>query len=822
MTRVSLFAILALCIVFSASAQHSGDSQGGLLYEPWPSAAADATWRFQPACELCIPAAGDFTSLAEVREYSPGEFAFVSRGPDTWWETTGDVTNNFAVANRWHNYVLGNDMFTRGNNLKCTFTFWGDPTDPAWNPDAFGPNGPIAWPAHSGVLGPFHRSSGMDHMTAINSNLEAGLETNITGFDNWKFQTSGMWNTAIFDDEHGTFGNFANNQPFLDALQGATDEMTAVVLEVVLGNTDGAALSYGPAAKGPALIEIFDNRDIASDPGAQNDVWIGFASDLGALLVDNIIVEDDNNIFVPGPVGPPAPPVTVQIFDHDFPGAAGGDPDPNFWQVFDSDSGPTANSDGQIQLGGSLFMDNDPEGTTQNCWSHAISTDGGSMLDAFARQDGMGNALRVTWEYADLTNNFVYLALTAPGDIIKTDVDGASSGFHINTNGLSAFVRNDNDAVRPEDPLNNGSFADPMANGFPASGDLMTGKVRITCGFNNGGMIEVAPGATKGPSGPLFEENWDAAGAAGMVDAGIWNLDQGLNPTDDMYILEDIDGAGDYAMRCWNSQGDEDDAVCGCNWTGHLYSQATYDRGDNIRCTFCFWGDPAANNWPTPNGATSGSAMDDSEGFGLEAPWHDSVRDNAPWQSCEACTLMWYNWDKAGNGPLWAHAGRWGNNDFDASANFKTAIESAMPNKANALYVRITLGNTQGALYEYSTDGGMTWIEEVDQRDGMDVDAPMTATDLMLGFIHIFRTHVFLDNIVVEDDNNVAPPPGPGPDNWELVFDWRDNGTGDASNGYHISMIGPCGSDVTINRVFTEYISGAVPPTSVVKWESYE
>jgi len=303
---VSSVILSIIGLALPASAQHSGDPQGGLLYEPWPSSIPDPTWRLQPACEACTAEAGDYTSIAEIREYAPGEFAFKSRGPDTWWETIGDVVNGFAVENRWHQYVLGNDMFTRGNGLRCTFTFWGDPNDPAWNPDNFGPNGPIAWPGNSGVFGPFHRTSGADHVSGIMSNLEAGLETNVTGRDNWKFQTSGMFNTAIFDDEYGTFGTFSNNQPFIDAIEAATDISQAIYAEVELGDIDGAAFRYRSVNKGHSCsIEIFDNRDVVgSDPDPQNEVWIGFASDLGGLFVDDIIVEDDNFL-----------PTDVDLFD---------------------------------------------------------------------------------------------------------------------------------------------------------------------------------------------------------------------------------------------------------------------------------------------------------------------------------------------------------------------------------------------------------------------------------------------------------------------------------------------------------------------------
>jgi len=321
-TNQLVFGLIGLVSIFglslSASAQHSGDAEGGLLYEPWPNLTPDATWRFQPFCDACIPAAGDFTSKAEVREYAPGEFAFHSRGPDTWWETTGDVTNGFAVQNRWHQYVLGEDMFTRGNNLTCTWTFWGDPNDPAWAPEHFGPNGPIAWPGNSGVLGPFHRNSATNHSGLFYPTLEAGLE--VGGIVNWKFQTSGAWQTAIFDDEHGTFGVVANSgaapgtptKVFHDVILAATSPANAIVARVILDDNDGAAFSYRSLAKGPAFIEIFDNRGVGSDPDPHNDVWIGFASDLGALYVDNIIVEDDNNVRT-GPAGPTPTPTNTAI-----------------------------------------------------------------------------------------------------------------------------------------------------------------------------------------------------------------------------------------------------------------------------------------------------------------------------------------------------------------------------------------------------------------------------------------------------------------------------------------------------------------------------
>ena len=318
-TKILVFCMIGVLSVFGMSsvtlAQHTGDPQGGLLYEPWPSLTPDATWRLQTECYQCTDKS-HYTSVSEVFEYEPGEFAYKSRGPDTWWETTGDIAFGFMEQNRFYQFVLGNDMFTRGDDLRCRFTFWGDPADPAWAPENFGPNGPIAWPQNSGVIGPFHRTSGMDigpphppgSTGAIHAGPEAGIETNLTGRTSWKFMTSGLFNTAIFDDEHGTFGNLGTNQPFLDAIESSTCGLKdcGVILEVWLGDTDGAMVQYSTVSKG-TFIEIFDNRNVGSDPNPQEDVWIGFGSDLGALLVDDIIVEDNNNLWVSGPSDTPTP-----------------------------------------------------------------------------------------------------------------------------------------------------------------------------------------------------------------------------------------------------------------------------------------------------------------------------------------------------------------------------------------------------------------------------------------------------------------------------------------------------------------------------------
>jgi hypothetical protein len=238
-------------------------------------------------------------------------------------------------------------------------------------------------------------------------------------------------------------------------------------------------------------------------------------------------------------------------------------------------------------------------------------------------------------------------------------------------------------------------------------------------------------------TGP-FVEDWNQC----IINPEKWIVDQG-NPPADAYQVVNV-GNQDCALLISNANSD---------WAQHLYSIRQFKRGANLRCTFSLWGDPARQR---PGGTFFPSST------GPNGPWHFGIRDNLEWSSQEACLSVWYP------GLQWAQAGQWTGAD-NASTEFKNAYVQATT-KTNAIKVRVWLGNDTGANFEYSADHGATWHTELDTRGiGLGMGAANrqpTLEGLRIGFVCI-NNYLFIDDIVVEDDDHPYSPPK-SPSLWRL------------------------------------------------------
>jgi len=229
-------------------------------------------------------AAGNTYSTCKVIPESvrAGDMACKMRGSSTWAEVAG-VSPFAGHANSWTSFLIGKMTVTRGNNIRCTFKIWGDPLDPAWGT---GPNGPIAFPAHSGVFGPFQvpAASGA-YLGPLYGYQEAGIGSAF-GKPAYDVQAPGTpsW-----------LGGPSMPAGFATAYNASYNKANAVNVRVWLGNVQGFAVEY--ATKGPYSI-AYD--DLGTTPGLKS--WhttctLGFGTYLGPFFVDDIIIEDDTNLI---------------------------------------------------------------------------------------------------------------------------------------------------------------------------------------------------------------------------------------------------------------------------------------------------------------------------------------------------------------------------------------------------------------------------------------------------------------------------------------------------------------------------------------------
>lgn len=186
----------------------------------------------------------------------------------------------------------------------------------------------------------------------------------------------------------------------------------------------------------------------------------------------------------------------------------------------------------------------------------------------------------------------------------------------------------------------------------------------------------------------LFTENWDTSGGVIDPNNGPWAA------IGDDILLEDL-GGGDYALAL---RGSQDGGTPG--WSqDQIYSTATYDRGSQLSVKWTVWIKPGINvqvsihgGWHHTNvGPVYGNDLANSP----EATFGYVVNDLRAYES--------------GDG-------------FQATGSavpmpsFTSALTDTS-DKSNALQCRVVLGNTSGARWEWSSNGGATWTVERDTID---------------------------------------------------------------------------------------------------------
>jgi hypothetical protein len=212
------------------------------------------------------------------------------------------------------------------------------------------------------------------------------------------------------------------------------------------------------------------------------------------------------------------------------------------------------------------------------------------------------------------------------------------------------------------------------------------------------------------------------------------------------WTLFDAMGNGDVAVQ--NSGGDCAAFTVGPNpydftdWAYYYYSTNTFPRGSSLRCTFLVWKDPTKPTWAGP------------VNFGVMGPFHNAQNPAAIYGNLEAGL-------EGGSLPLNFDATGMFNSGTPTSGAFQTAFSSST-SRTNGVWVRVTLGDTMGARFEWSTDG-VHFIPEIDTRE----ISGASAANVYLGF----GTHagaVFIDTITVERISANQPPPPSGVNDWNL------------------------------------------------------
>ena len=200
---------------------------------------------------------------------------------------------------------------------------------------------------------------------------------------------------------------------------------------------------------------------------------------------------------------------------------------------------------------------------------------------------------------------------------------------------------------------------------------------------------------------------------------------------DEKWTLYNDPGNGEAAVEM--SDGDfaaytvGPDPYDGTEYSYYYYSANTYPRGNSLRCSFLVWRDPTKPTWAGPIN------------FGVFGPFHNHQNQAAIYGSLEAGL-------QGGSLPLDFNATGMFNQGTPLSPAFFTAFNSST-SRTNGVYARVTLGDTMGGRFEWSSDGS-NYLPEVDSRE----ISGATTTNVYLGF----GTHagaVFIDNILLERIN---------------------------------------------------------------------
>lgn len=213
----------------------------------------------------------------------------------------------------------------------------------------------------------------------------------------------------------------------------------------------------------------------------------------------------------------------------------------------------------------------------------------------------------------------------------------------------------------------------------------------------------------------LFTEDWDT----GIIDSNVWDVyDIGDNGN---IVLDDL-GSGNYALALTGRR------TAGTPvWGDVIYSVDTYDRGGFLSITFDTW---------------QGGAL---PSYSCHAGFHHSNAGPGPYNTMEAAIGYIYQ-------DLRAAGGKDGNHGITGTLPLFTAAIANAYGMSNAITFKITLGDVYGGRWEWSNDGGATWIVERDTI-GNSSDSNNVTNYIGFGLFGGGQWDIaVIDNIVVEEN----------------------------------------------------------------------
>jgi hypothetical protein len=246
MSNKRVFKFLALSLAFTFAGVLSAPAEV-LLSETWDVAIDSLKWATE-ARPAASQGAGQ-VSLTETEDVGGGDYAAYTEGPSDW---------------NWGQELETVDTFARGNNLRCTFTTWYDPTA----------SYPSAAPGGSAINGPFHSASMMGGNQS-HSALEAAVGREYGSF---------LFEQASWG------GGPAISAAFHVAYASATSKANAVKIKVTLGDASGAMLQWSNDS-GYSWTTEYDTRGVSGP--TNSPVYVGFGTNHGQIFYDDIIVEND-------------------------------------------------------------------------------------------------------------------------------------------------------------------------------------------------------------------------------------------------------------------------------------------------------------------------------------------------------------------------------------------------------------------------------------------------------------------------------------------------------------------------------------------------
>lgn len=198
----------------------------------------------------------------------------------------------------------------------------------------------------------------------------------------------------------------------------------------------------------------------------------------------------------------------------------------------------------------------------------------------------------------------------------------------------------------------------------------------------------------------------------------------------------------------------------GSDHSTYLLSDATFARGDNLRCTFTTWFPEKAlilANSVIDTTIEWGGVLDATSHVMIGGPFTNATNPPGTYLffTPEAMIRFWGadatgmhfaqpddGWPSGGI-ELWDLTA-----PLEEDFNYQFIYETRT--KANALEVRVTLGNTDGAMMEWRHVGEATWRTELDTRDS---GTNTAHADARVCFMTYGGT-LFVDDVTVENDTS--------------------------------------------------------------------